>query len=212
VSAAFIDETVAQKRSAHFGTVVGMPDPTSTRPARKDAVRNRARLVDAAASAFREQGLDVSVNAIARDAGVNVATLYRHFPTKDHLVVAVLETVLEPLAAARDHALATADTGDTMAAFVRQAVRLQDDHVGLVDVLGRPSFGTDVRERLRVLAIGIADPIVERAHRDGELREDFDAEDLLIALRMLAAASPGVGKKEADRYIDVVLRGLRPGL
>ena len=69
-----------------------------------------------------------------------------------------------------------------------------------------------MREQLRGPAVDIVTPLVERAHRDGELREDFDAEDLLIALRMLAAASPGVGEKEADRYIDVVLRGLRPGL
>jgi AcrR family transcriptional regulator len=184
-----------------------MAKPTSERPTRSDAVRNRARLVEAAANAFRQEGLGVSVNAIARYAGVNVATLYRHFPTKDHLIVAVLEAILEPLAIARDHALATEDTG-ALAAFVHEANRLQTEHPGLVDVLGRPAFGTDVRERLRTLAIEIADPIVERAHRNGELREDFDAEDLLIALRMLAAASPGIGTKDPDRYIDVVLRGL----
>lgn len=187
-----------------------MPDPTNERPTRSDAVRNRSRLVEAAADAFREEGLGVSVNAIARYAGVNVATLYRHFPTKDHLVGAVLETVLAPLAAARDHALASRDGGETLAAFVHEAVRRSSEHRGLVDVLGHPSFGSDVRERLRVLAMEIAAPIVERAHRDGELREDFDAEDLLIALRMLAAASPGIGTKDADRYIGVVLRGLRP--
>jgi AcrR family transcriptional regulator len=187
-----------------------MPDPTTERPTRKDAVRNRQRLVEAAASAFRDEGLGVSVNAIARYAGVNVATLYRHFPTKDHLVAAVLETLLEPLADARDRALATADRGTTLAAFVREAVRLQPNHRGLVDALGHTSFGTDVRERLLVLAIEIAAPIVERGHRDGELRDDLDAEDLLIALRMLAAASPGVGTKDASRYVDLVLRGLAP--
>jgi hypothetical protein len=94
--------------------------------------------------------------------------------------------------------------------FVRAAVRLQPNHRGLVDALGHTTFGTDVRERLRVLAIEIAAPVVERAHRDRELRKDFDAEDVLVALRMLAAASPGVGTKDADRYVDVVLRGLAP--
>jgi AcrR family transcriptional regulator len=187
-----------------------VPKPTSERPTRSDAVRNRARLVEAAANAFREKGLGASVNAIARSAGVNVATLYRHFPTKDQLVVAVLEALLEPLAIARDHALASEDTADALATFVHEANRLQTEHPGLVDVLGRPPFGTDVRERLRVLAIEIADPIVERAHRNGELRQDFDAEDLLIALRMLAAASPGIGTKDPDRYVDVMLRALAP--
>ena len=61
----------------------------TTAPLRRDAARNRERLLDAAAAAFREEGLGASVNAIAASAGVNVATLYRHFPTKDDLVAAV---------------------------------------------------------------------------------------------------------------------------
>ena len=163
-------------------------------------MRNRALLVDAAASAFRDGGLGVSVNAIARDAGVNIATLYRHFPTKDHLVAAVLEVVLEPLAAARDHALAAEDT---LASFLHEAVRLQASQKGLADALG-----SDVRARLREPAIELVTPVAERAHRDGGLRADFGAQDLLIALRMVSvlAAAPEV----AHRHVDVVVRGLRP--
>jgi AcrR family transcriptional regulator len=164
-------------------------------PPRKDAVRNRARLVDAAAGAFREGGLGVSVNAIARAAGVNVATLYRHFPTKDHLVDAVLEVVLEPLVAARDHALAHPPTLRT---FLREALRKQETQKGLADALG-----PDVRAKLRDPALEIVAPLVERAHEDGELRPDFGAKDLLIALRMVGAA-------QDERYVDVVVRGLRP--
>ena len=164
-------------------------------------MRNRALLVEAAANAFREGGLGVSVNAIARDAGVNIATLYRHFPTKDHLVAAVLEAVLEPLAAARDHALAA---DDTLASFLHEAVRLQASQKGLVDALG-----SDVRARLRRPAIELVTPVAERAHRDGDLRADFGAQDLLIALRMVAvlADAPEI----AHRHVDVVVRGLRPG-
>jgi AcrR family transcriptional regulator len=178
---------------------------------RKDAVRNRARLIDAATSAFREDGLAVSVNAIARAAGVNVATLYRHFATKDDLVAAVLEALLQPLAGARDRALATPGTGDALATFVREAVRIQIEHSGVFDALAGQPVGSMIREGLRAIANGIAQPVVERAHRDGALREDFDAIDLLITLRMLGAVA---GAQEADkdttRYIDVVLQGLRP--
>src|SRR4051794_14786161 len=120
-------------------TVVCASTSPTDRPMRKDAVRNRARLIDAATGAFREDGLSVGVNAIARAAGVNVATLYRHFPTKDDLVAAVLEALLEPLAGARDRALATADTGDALAEFVRDAVRVQIEHGGVFDALaGQP--------------------------------------------------------------------------
>jgi hypothetical protein len=123
---------------------------------------------------------------------------------------AVLEVVLMPLADVRDHALATGNTGDALAAFVHEAVRLGAEREGLTDALGRQPFGSDVRERLRVLAIEITEPVVERAHRNGELRDDFDADDLLIALRMHLAALAVIGTKDPDRYVDVVLRGLRP--
>jgi AcrR family transcriptional regulator len=185
----------------------------SARAPRKDAVRNRSRLVETAARAFREQGLGVSVNAIARDAGVNIATLYRHFPTKDHLIAAVLEAVLEPLAVARDKALATDDGGDALATFVREAVRLQNRQRGLVDALGQHPSGGEVRKQLREPAIEIVSPLVERAHREGGLRPELDAVDVLVALRMLAVAVdvPELPPESAGRYVDLVLRGLRPG-
>jgi AcrR family transcriptional regulator len=187
-----------------------VPTTPTDRPTRKDAVRNRSLLIDAAAGAFREDGLGVSVNAIARAAGVNVATLYRHFATKDDLVAAVLETLLEPLAGARDRALATADTGDALATFVRDAVRVQSEHGGVFDALSGQPVGSMIRERLRTIAMEIAEPVVERAHRDGTLRKDFDAIDLLITLRMLgAAAGAHEAGKDMGRYIDVVLQGVR---
>jgi AcrR family transcriptional regulator len=189
-----------------------MPAAPLERATRKDAVRNRSRLIEAAARAFREEGLGVSVNAIADYAGLNVATLYRHFPTKDHLIVAVLEAVLEPLLPARDRALAMEDTGDALATFVHEAARLQAEQRGLVDALGHYPSGAELRKQLREQAIRIVTPLVERAHRDGELRADFDALDLLVAMRMLAEVggarelSPG----SVRRYVDLVLRGLRP--
>lgn len=193
------------------GKLPDVPSQPTERPTRKDAVRNRSRLIDAATSAFREDGLAVSVNAVARDAGVNVATLYRHFPTKDHLVAAVLDAVLQPLAGARDRALATEAAGDALGTFVRDAVRIQIEHGGVFDALAGHPVGSTIREHLRALAMAIAEPVVERAHREGTMRQDFDAIDLLITLRMLgAAAGANEADKNIDRYVDVVLQGLRP--
>jgi len=189
-----------------------MSDSPTQRAPRKDAVRNRARLIKAAERAFREQGLGVSVNAIADSAGVNVATLYRHFPTKDHLIAAVLETVLEPLMAARDRALVSADSGDVLATFMHEAVRLEAEHRGLADALEHYPSASELRAQLREPAIEIVTPLVERAHRDGELRPEFEALDLLVVLRMLAgvAAAPQLSPDRVRRYVDLVLRGLRP--
>jgi AcrR family transcriptional regulator len=189
-----------------------MAGSPTTRATRKDAVRNRARLIEAAVDAFREQGLGVSVNAIAEYAGVNVATLYRHFPSKGHLIAAVLEAVLEPLAIARDRALATPETKDALATFVLEAVCLQAGSRGLADALAHYPSAAELRAQLREPAIEIVAPLVERAHRDGELRPEFEAIDLLIALRMLAevGGAPELDPARVNRYVELVLRGLRP--
>lgn len=183
----------------------------SDRPTRKDAVRNRALLVDAAAEAFREEGLDASVNAIARAAGVNVATLYRHFPTKDHLVGAVLEAILEPLVAVRDRALATPGDGPVLELFLREAAHLQGEHRGLLDALVRDPSGLAVRRRLRGPSIAIVEPLVERAREGGELRPEFGAIDLLIALQMVSVVvAKATMEIDVDRYVGILVRGLRP--
>jgi AcrR family transcriptional regulator len=189
-----------------------MSGSPARRAPRKDAARNRSRLIEAAARAFSEEGLGVSVNAIADRAGVNVATLYRHFPTKDHLIVAALEPVLEPLVTARDRALSTQASGDALATFATEAVRLQAMHRGFADALEHYPSAIELRAQLRGPAIDIVTPRVEHAHRTGELRRDVDARDLLVVLRMVAgvAAAPEVSPDRVRRYIDLVVRGLRP--
>jgi hypothetical protein len=94
---------------------------------------------------------------------------------------------------------------------VREAARLQAGQRGLVDALGFHPSGAEVRTQLREPAIEIVNPLVERAHRDAELRPDFDAVDLLVALRMLAVVTSELPPEAGERYVDVVLRGLRPG-
>ena len=183
---------------------------SETSPRRRDAARNREKLLEAAAVAFREEGLGASVNHIAADAGLNVATLYRHFPTKDDLVAAVLDTILAPAAAARDVALA--GDGPVLETFIHEAVRNQREHHGLVDALARDPATAPALSRLREPAIAIVEAVAARAHADGELRLDFGAEDVLLALRMIGAVAtrPGVPDAVAERHIGVVLRGLRP--
>jgi AcrR family transcriptional regulator len=168
---------------------------------RADAVRNRARLIEAAAAAFRDEGLSVSVNAIASDAGVYVATLYRHFPAKEDLLDAVLDSLLEPLESACERAL-EAPAGEQLASFLSDAFRLKESHRGLAE-----SLSTEVRARLREPAIAIVEPLVVSAVAGGELRPEFGPEDVLIALRMVSSASVAA---DPGRYAEIVLRGLRP--
>jgi len=78
-----------------------------------------------------------------------------------------------------------------------------------VDALGRVPKDSEVREQLRDRAIEIVAPLVERAHRDEQLRRDFDALDLLVALHMLVGAAERREPGRNDRYAEMILRGLR---
>src|SRR6185437_6335643 len=96
-----------------------VPDPggdtvTGPRPLRADALRNRARILEAAETVFAVEGIEVPVDLIAEKAGVGVGTLYRHFPTKEKLCEAVL---LDRLSALTIDAQALSDADDPKAAF-----------------------------------------------------------------------------------------------
>jgi len=177
------------------------------RPLRADAERNRVRLLDAAAETFATQGLDASAAAVARAAGVGQGTVFRHFPTKDDLVAAVLAHRIDELAAA---AASASDLRAFMEAFVEAHLHdlcLFEAATGLA--VAHPEVRT-AQERL----FGAIERVAAVAHAAGELREDVQAVDLPFlvlgvshAAALLASAEPEIWR----RYLGVVLDGLRPG-
>src|SRR3954452_13134873 len=102
------------------------------RAIRSDARRNRARLTEVAAAAFRDEGLDVGVDELARRAGVGVATLYRHFPAKTDLILAVMDAVLDDFEAGATKALKGADPKQAVARFLRATLALQGRNRGFL--------------------------------------------------------------------------------
>jgi AcrR family transcriptional regulator len=173
-------------------------------------VRNRARLVRAATAAFRAEGLDVAVDAIARRAGVGVATLYRHFPTKLDLVVAVTEAVCDDLDAAARAAL---DADDVLRAFLTAAMERQHENRGFLEAITQHALPSAAREDLADRVVAMIAPVVEAAHRAGTLAAHLDAEDLLVAMRMLGAAASGTVRphprtQAPETALAVVLGGL----
>ena len=176
--------------------------PVSERPLRRDAARNRARLTDVAADAFGDHGLDIGVDEIARRAGVGVATLYRHFPAKSDLVLAVLEQDVATLSAEVPRIVREPQP---LRAFLTAAVALQRANRGLIDALAAQSPDGELRRRLGERLLGALGPLAVAAHRSGELRPDHDADDLLVVVRMLGAAA-----HDPERYLEIALRGLRP--
>jgi AcrR family transcriptional regulator len=181
---------------------------TVERPGRSDARRNHARLTEVAAAAFRDEGLDVGVDEIARRAGVGVATLYRHFPAKTDLILAVMEAVLDDFEAAAAKALRPAEPEQAVARFLRSTLTLQCRNRGFLETFAHHDLPAGVRDRLSRRARAILEPIVATGHRTGTIRPELDAADLLLVVRMLGAVSAAPRRRSAERYLAILLLGL----
>ena len=122
------------------------------RPLRADAARNRARVLDAARTAFAEAGLDVGVEEIARRAGVGKGTLYRRFPTKEALVRAIFEDILDEMERNVAASAAIEDAGEAFAHYLSSAARMQASNQGFFDVvahgLGAGALTDEQRQRI----------------------------------------------------------------
>ena len=177
---------------------------------RADARRNLGRVLEAASEAFAELGPDVTVDEIARRAGVGHGTVFRRFPTKDALLAAVLALRLEELAESVE---ALRDNPDPAAAF-EEFVWLAADACGRDRALfeGVPrceSFPEVAETKQRLHAC--AGELLERGQAAGSLRPDVTADDVsaLVVSAMHAADQLGTEPGAWRRYIAVVLAGLR---
>ena len=172
--------------------------------ARSDARRNRAKLIETAALAFRDEGLDVTVDEIARRSGVGVATLYRHFPAKSDLVLAVMLLVHEEFEEAARAVIAVGRPEDVVARFLVAAQTLQDRNRGFLETLAG-SMPADGRDELQRRTVQSLEPVAAVARQAGAVPPDFDALDLLVLVRMLAVASKSPRR---ERYLALLLSGL----
>jgi AcrR family transcriptional regulator len=180
---------------------------------RADAERNRRRILRAAAAVIAREGVDACVEAIAREAGVGMGTLYRRFARKDDLVRAVIaeraDQALEDLARAADASDPWAALTDSVHAL---AARFAEDQ-GFLDAVARGGERTALLQvRARLLAA--LDPVLARARDAGAVRADVTVTDL-IPLASIVTRVPA-SAREADpriweRFLAVVLDGLRPG-
>jgi AcrR family transcriptional regulator len=183
-----------------------------SRPLRADAARNRARVLDAAGEVFDELGPEASTEEVARRAGVGVATVFRHFPTKEALLSAVLverltgmAEVAEKLAADGDPATALAELFRhvTAGAAVKLVVHRALEDAG-VDVRGARA---EVDGRLRAALAAL----LARAQDAGEVRRDVGVAEVILLIRAASAvAETSRDPAHRDRAVGVLLDGLRP--
>ena len=186
------------------------------RPLRADAARNRDRIVDAARAAFAEAGLDVGVEEIARRAGVGKGTLYRRFPTKEALVRAIFEDLLDEVERLVAEAEAVPDAWDAFARYLGASARMQASNQGFFDVVAQRlgAAALTPEQRRRVLAAA-ARPL-RRAQEAGAVRLDLVPEDVQLMLRMVGATTrPALDGSSMDdhwpRYLGLLLDAMRPG-
>jgi AcrR family transcriptional regulator len=183
------------------------------RPMRADAVRNRSRILEAAEEVFALQGISVPIDAVAERAGVGVGTLYRHFPTKEALIEAiVLYRIVDLVETAKSYEAAE-DPGaalfEYLHVFARQAAAKHD----LFDALG--SAGIDIKDRCSTMVdemMASIDRLRQRAVAAGAIRADV-ASDELVDLVVGASYGTGSGASDAariERMVAIVCDGLRP--
>jgi AcrR family transcriptional regulator len=186
------------------------PKPQARRP-RADAQRNRERILEVAKEAFTRSGANVSLDDVAKQAGVGAGTLYRHFPTRDALLEAVYRSEVGKLAAAEREFSKTMAPIEALRAwmllFVDYIAAKQIIAPALNTMVGGPSkvfqaTGGQVKD-----AIGA---LVKRAVESGDLRPDVEPLDLLRALVGVSnVAMGGDWKQSARRLVEILILGSR---
>jgi AcrR family transcriptional regulator len=184
---------------------------TGTRQVRADARRNYDRLLEVAVQAFTADGADVTLEGIARTAGVGIGTLYRHFPTREALVEAVYRHELSDLCDAVPGLLESLPPDEATRAWM--------DH--FIDYVTNKRF---MAEALRAVIASGANPYAESRGRliaaitalldagatAGTLRADVDPNDVLVAINGVSLAAGGPTQRgQAGRILDLLLEGLR---
>src|SRR3954469_13574768 len=188
-------------------------EETAGRPLRKDAERNRERLLAAASEGFAPRGLDVTMHDIAAHAGVGVGTAYRRFANKQEVIEALFEQRLDKVATLADQALADPDAWRALCTYLEQILRLQSEDRGLTDIVNHPDLGQERADeaRDRITPPGLQ-ALVDRARRQGHLRPDFDATDIVFIQYALGALMDRTREVEPNlyrRYLTMFLDGIR---
>jgi AcrR family transcriptional regulator len=188
--------------------------PVGTEPAlRADALRNRRRILDAAAEAFAEGGLDVGVAEIARRAGVGAGTIFRRFASKDDLVIAIVEERISQLLELAERSLEDEDAAAGFRAFVLGGIEMQIRDRGFFDSAARRIAFDPRLHEARDRMFEASGKVLARAQQAGAVRGDLVAEDVPVLLCAVAGTPPPLLAAHPEiwrRYADIVLDGLKP--
>jgi AcrR family transcriptional regulator len=174
----------------------------ATRPRRADAQRNYDLLVAAAAQVFAERGTDAPLDEVARRAGVGNATMYRHFPTRSDLLVAVYADEVTQLCARGQSLLTAASSAEAL----HEWLRLFMDHITAKRDLALAAMdeqSTDLVAEWHDSMLTTASALLDAAKRANAVRPDLDVRDLLTLVRGIALAA--ADRPQAERLLTLVI-------
>ena len=180
---------------------------TPQRAVRADVKRNRAKLLSAARDAFTEDGSGASLEDIARRAGVGIGTLYRHFPTRTHLVEAAYVEEVEAMAREAGELSAQHEPWEALVAWLHRFMSYAVTKRALLEALNEEPGDSDVLQHCRSLLRDAGQPLVDRAREAGEIREDVDFMD--VGRLVSGIAHIKSEPEEIDRIFRLALDGLR---
>jgi AcrR family transcriptional regulator len=188
-----------------------MPDETDQKRPRADAERNRLRLLEAARAAFTAGPSPASLEQIAKDAGVGIGTLYRHFPTREALVETVYRTELAALCASAASLLAELPPEQALRAWMDRFadwVAAKREMAGAIRSIFASGAVTLPQARAEMTAA--AATILEAGIADGTLRADVRPEDVVAMLvgTFGTATVPG-GREQRERVFDLIVDAIR---
>lgn len=188
-----------------------MAEMGDERPLRADAERNRRRLLEAAESMFREQGLEVSVGEIATRAGVGRGTLFRNFPTKEQLIAAI---VVERMGEASESGRArfgAADPAEALFDFLGEIAGRQQLDRCMFEAVADTFLANDDIRAAYAEVLGTLDELLKRGQSAGAVRADIGALDVMLLVKGVCQASsafasidPGIG----ERHLDLIRAAL----
>ena len=149
------------------------------RPLRRDARESRDKLIAAARAEFAARGVDASLEKIARDAGVSIGTLYRHFPTRLDLLMAALRPRLQEFVDGANVALEMGDPWDAFVAYLENLFAVQAGDRGFNDFLSRRFPGNDETEHIHDVMCQEIETVLVRAQAAGKARPDITLADIV---------------------------------
>ena len=182
------------------------------RPPRADARRNREKLLAAATALFAEHGEDVALEAVAARAGVGIGTLYRHFPSRDALVIAAYQHEVDALCAAAEDLLGSMPPDEALRAWVDRFADLIATKRAMGEALRSAASGSPLYAETRERILGALRLLLEAGAAAGTLRADADPEDVQRVMSGIWYLPDGPEwRGTVGRMLDLVIDGLRYG-